>query len=199
MGRRTYCLTLSYDGTRYRGWQRLPNALTIQGTVEEILSEIFATPIEIDGSGRTDAGVHAKGQVASFSAPQMPVDQVLEKLRSRLPADIGALSVCYAPERFHARLSATQKTYTYFIRNSDQPDIFRRKYQHTVSKKLDIQAMSKAAKKLCGMHDFIAFCSNKHYKKSSVRTLKEICIEQNGDDLAIIMTADGFLWDPKKV
>ena len=178
MGRRIYCLTLSYDGTRYRGWQRLPNALTVQGTIEEILSEIFAQPIEIDGSGRTDAGVHAEKQVASFSAPQTDCKKLLCALRARLPADIGAVSLCYAPERFHARLSATQKTYTYRIHNSASPDIFMRKYRHAIAQTLDIEAMQKAAEKLCGTHDFIAFCSNKHYKKSSVRTLKDIFIDR---------------------
>lgn len=197
MGRRTYCLTVSYDGTRYRGWQRLPNALTIQGTIEEILSELFGQPIEIDGSGRTDAGVHAKMQVASFTAPERP--NLLAELRKRLPADIGAVSLCYAPDRFHARLSATEKTYTYHIHFGDTPDIFMRKYRVAVSQTLDVGKMRIAAQKLCGTHDFIAFCSNKHYKKSSVRTLKQIEITQNGDNLAIAMTADGFLYNMARI
>ncbi len=199
MGRRTYCLTLSYDGTRYRGWQRLPNALTIQGTVEQILSEIFDRPIEIDGSGRTDAGVHAQGQVASFCAPELPCERLLSELRKRLPSDIGAVSLCYAPERFHARLSATQKTYTYRIHNSGTPDIFMRKYRMSIETKLDVEKMRLAAQKLCGTHDFMAFCSNKHYKKSSVRTLKDISIDQKGDDLTITMTADGFLYNMARI
>ena len=197
MGRKTYCLTLSYDGTRYRGWQRLPNTLTIQGTVEEVLSEIFGQPIEINGSGRTDAGVHAEGQVASFTAPERP--NLLSELRKRLPSDIGALSLCYAPERFHARLSATQKTYTYRIRLGDTPDIFMRKYRVAVSQPLDIDKMRIAAQKLCGTHDFIAFCSNKHYKKSSVRTMEQIEITRDGDNLAIAMTADGFLYNMARI
>lgn len=190
-------MTLSYDGTRYRGWQRLPNALTIQGTVEEVLSEIFGQPIEINGSGRTDAGVHAKMQVASFVAPERP--GLLSELRKRLPSDIGAVSLCYAPERFHARLSATEKTYTYHIHNSDSPDIFMRKYRLAVGQALDVGKMRKAAEKLCGTHDFIAFCSNKHYKKSSERTLKRIEIRQEGDDLSIAMTADGFLYNMARI
>ncbi len=199
MGRRVYCLTLCYDGTRYRGWQRLPNADTIQGRVESALSEIFGQPIEIDGSGRTDAGVHAQAQVASFAAPAMPLRHIEEKLNALLPSDIGAVSLSYADERFHARLSATEKTYTYYIHNGKSPNVFARKYRVQISKPLDLQAMREASDRLCGTHDFIAFCSNKHYKKSSVRTLKKIEISQNGEDLAIALTADGFLYNMARI
>ena len=108
MGGRTYRLTLAYDGTRYRGWQRLPNGgLTVQGSVERALSELFGQEILVSGSGRTDAGVHAEMQVVSFSAPERSTDTVLLQLRRRLPEDIGALSLEYAADRFHARLCAT--------------------------------------------------------------------------------------------
>ena len=99
-----YRLTLAYDGTRYRGWQRLPPpAKTVQASVETALGEIFGQPLEISGSGRTDAGVHAACQVASFHAPKRPTDEVLAQLRRLLPEDIGALTLDYAPERFHGR------------------------------------------------------------------------------------------------
>lgn len=199
MGEQVYCLTLSYDGTRYRGWQRLPNAETIQGRVESALSEIFETPIEIHGSGRTDAGVHARAQVASFTAQKLPLNQVLSKLAKLLPSDIGAVSLCYAHNRFHARLSATQKTYTYYIHNSNTPDIFARKYRVQIPQPLDLALMRQAAETLCGTHDFIAFCSNKHFKKSSVRTLKQIEILQDGENLAIALTADGFLYNMARI
>lgn len=104
-----YRLTLAYDGTRYRGWQRLPPpAKTVQASVETALGEIFGQPLEISGSGRTDAGVHAACQVASFHAPKRPTDEVLAQLRRLLPEDIGALTLDYAPERFHARASASR-------------------------------------------------------------------------------------------
>jgi len=199
LGRRIYCLTLSYDGTRYRGWQRLPNAETVQGRVEAILSEIFAQPIEIDGSGRTDAGVHARMQVVSFEAEQLPIKKVLSQLRSLLPADIGAINLRYAPERFHARLSATEKTYTYHIHNSASPDVFMRKYRVQIVQRLDVELMRQAAQRLCGTHDFIAFCSNKHYKKSSVRTIKHIKIEESDENLTISMCADGFLYNMARI
>lgn len=114
-----YRLTLAYDGTRYRGWQRLPPpAKTVQASVETALGEIFGQPLEISGSGRTDAGVHAACQVASFHAPKRPTDEVLAQLRRLLPEDIGALALDYAPERFHARLSAVEKTYVYRLWNT---------------------------------------------------------------------------------
>ncbi len=199
MGRRNYALILSYDGTRYRGWQRLPNAETIQGRVETVLAEIFSEPIEISGSGRTDAGVHAKMQVATFLAPEMQTEKLLQKLREKLPSDIGAMALYHAPERFHARLSATEKTYTYRIRNSATPDIFGRKYCVQIVAELDIEKMRKAAEKLCGTHDFIAFCSNKHYKKSSLRTVKRIDIDRCGEDLNIAVCADGFLYNMARI
>ena len=111
MGERNYCLKLAYDGTRYRGWQRLPqDALTVQGKVETALSSIFGERVEVHGSGRTDAGVHARGQVASFHAAERPTELLLRELRRNLPEDIGALSLQYAQPRFHARLSALEKT-----------------------------------------------------------------------------------------
>ncbi len=199
MGRRNYALILSYDGTRYHGWQRLPNAQTVQGRVEAALSEIFSEPIEISGSGRTDAGVHARRQVASFRAEEKPPERLLAKLRTILPSDIGAMALCFAPERFHARLSATEKTYTYRIHNAPSPDVFERKYRLTIPEKLNAEKMRKAAEKLCGTHDFIAFCSNKHYKKSSVRTLKRIEIETDGENLTISLCADGFLYNMARI
>lgn len=199
MGRRTYCLIVSYDGTRYRGWQRLPNAETIQGRLEAVLSEIFEQPIEIDGSGRTDAGVHARMQVVTFAAEQRPIEKLLAELRRRLPADIGAQRLCYAPQRFHARLSASEKTYVYHIHNAASPDVFMRKYRTQIVQKLDVEKMRIAAEKLCGTHDFAAFCANKHYKKSTIRTLKRLCVEQDGENLRVIMTADGFLYNMARI
>lgn len=190
----TYRLTLAYDGTRYHGWQRLTNdPLTVQGKVEAALSEIFACPIEIDGSGRTDAGVHAAGQVASFHAPKRPIGAILPQLRHLLPEDIGAMALDEAPERFHARLNAVEKTYVYRVWNSEMPDVFERRFRVTVQKKLDISAMRRAASELLGTHDFRSFCANRQLKKSSVRTLRRLDILECGDELRFVLTADGFL------
>ncbi len=195
MGRSVYRLTLAYDGTGYKGWQRLPEGgPTVQGRVEEALSEIFGEAIEISGSGRTDAGVHARGQVASFTAPRMPTEKALSQLRHLLPGDIGALSLEPAPERFHARLWAVEKTYTYRVWNSKSPDVFGRRYRTAISQPLDAEKMRRGAELMLGSHDFLAFCANKHFKKSSVRCLKRLDIQQNGQELVFTLTADGFLY-----
>lgn len=194
MERRTYRLILSYDGTGYKGWQRLPDGkATVQGRVEQALSEIFGETIEISGSGRTDAGVHARGQVVSFRGSVMPTEKILGQLRHLLPGDIGALSLDYAAERFHARLCATEKTYVYRVWNSPQPDVFGRRYRCFVPQRLDVEEMRKAAALFVGKHDFLAFCANKHFKKSSLRELKRLEIVAKGEELSFILTADGFL------
>ncbi len=199
MGERTYRLTLSYDGTRFRGWQRLPGGNTIQGRVEAVLSEIFDQDIEIHGSGRTDAGVHALGQVASFRAPQYDCDRLLAKLRHKLPEDIGVLSVEYAPDRFHARLSAVEKTYQYRVWNSPTPDVFGRLYRAQISQKLDLEKMRRAMALCLGRHDFLAFCSNKHFKKSSVRELRAFDLSVQGEELCFTLRADGFLYNMVRI
>lgn len=194
MGERNYRLTLAYDGTRYRGWQRLEQTeLTVQGKLEAVLTSVFGVPIEVQGSGRTDAGVHACGQVASFHAPEKPCEEILHALRRYLPEDIGALSLCYAPPRFHARLSAKAKTYHYRIWNSDVPDVFGRRWRVPLADELDLAAMRRAAALLLGTHDFRAFCANKQLKKSSVRTLQRCELVREGSELRFELTADGFL------
>ncbi len=200
MGGRTYRLTLCYDGTRYRGWQRLPNgALTVQGIIEEALSEIFGMPIEVSGSGRTDAGVHAWGQVASFHAPELPIGAIVPKLRHLLPEDIGVIDLSYAPERFHARLCAARKTYRYRVWNSVRPDVFERRFRTQIMQPLDVDKMREAAKLLEGRHDFLGFCANKHLKKSSVRTLYALSVEQDGEEIRFNLTADGFLYNMARI
>ena len=195
MGERTYRLTLAYDGTRYRGWQRLPSgAPTVQASVERALSELFGREILVSGSGRTDAGVHAEMQVVSFTAPERPAEAALAQLRRRLPEDIGALSLEYAAQRFHARLCATEKTYVYRVWNSAAPDVFERRYRVQMPQKLDLAAMREAAALMTGTHDFLAFCANKQFKKSSVRTLRRLDIETDGAEVRFVLTADGFLY-----
>ena len=194
MGERTYRLTLCYDGTRYRGWQRLPKGMTVQGRVEEVLSEIFARPVEIDGSGRTDGGVHALGQVTSFRAPYMPAEKLLAQLRHKLPEDIGVRSVEFAPERFHARLSAVEKTYCYRIWNSAEPDVFGRHYRVQMPRELNLADMERAMALCLGQRDFAAFCANPRMKKSTVRCLKRFDLERKGEELCFTLTADGFLY-----
>ena len=188
-------LDICYDGTKYKGWQWLPGAdVTIQGKIEQCLSKILGEPIEISGSGRTDAGVHALGQVANFHCESdMPAGELLENLRRYLPGDIGIYSCKDVSERFHARLNAKEKTYRYRIWNSERPCVFERRFVAVMPEKLDIPAMEAAARRLEGEHDFSAFCGNPRFKKSTVRFVRTIQIRRCGEELRIDITGNGFL------
>ena len=188
-------LDICYDGTRYRGWQRLSGTdNTIQGKIETALSRILGEEIEISGSGRTDAGVHARGQVANFHCEsRMTAEQILSDLRKYLPEDIGIYSCKEVSPRFHARLNAKEKTYLYRIWNSENPCVFDRKFVAIFPEKLDLDAMREAAAHLCGEHDFAAFCGNPKFKKSTVRFVRSVEIQRCGDEIRIAVTGNGFL------
>ena len=188
-------LDICYDGTRYRGWQRLPGKDdTIQGKLETTLSRILGEPIEISGSGRTDAGVHAKHQIANFHCDTaMTAEEILEQLRRYLPEDIGIHSCKDVSPRFHARLNAKEKTYLYRIWNSETPSVFDRRYVTVMPERLNLDAMQEAADYLCGEHDFSAFCGNAKMKKSTVRFIRRIAIERCGDEIRLYFTGNGFL------
>ena len=188
-------LDICYDGTRYRGWQRLSGTdNTIQGKIETALSRILDEPIEISGSGRTDAGVHAAGQVANFHCENaMKPEDILSGLRRYLPEDIGIYSCKEVSPRFHARLNAKEKTYQYRIWNSDSPCVFDRKYVAIFPEELDLETMKRAAAQLCGEHDFSAFCGNPKFKKSTVRFVRSIEIQRCGHEIRIAVTGNGFL------
>ncbi|MFI3312491.1 MAG: tRNA pseudouridine(38-40) synthase TruA [Eubacteriales bacterium] len=192
---KNYRMDLAYDGTRYQGWQRLkPQDATIQGKLEDALSRILEQPVEISGSGRTDGGVHAKNQVANFHVEtDMTPQQMLAQLRHYLPGDIGVLDLQEAVPRFHARLSAVEKTYVYRVWNSPAPNVFQRKYVHQLPATLDVEAMKLAAKNLCGTHDFRSFCSNRKMKKSTVRTIHSLDIRCDGYEVDFVVRGDGFL------
>lgn len=198
---RNFKLVLAYDGTRYRGWQRLGNSPdTIQGKLEQTLSRILEQPVEVHGSGRTDAGAHAKGQVASFRAEtDRSCREITALLRQYLPEDIGVLELTEAAPRFHARLSATGKTYVYRVWNSRMPNVFERRYVHQIGEPLDVEAMGRAAADFLGTHDFLAFCSNKHFKKSSVRTVTALEIQQLGHEVRFTVTGNGFLYNMVRI
>ena len=188
-------LDICYDGTRYRGWQRLPGKDdTIQGKLETALSRILGEPIEISGSGRTDAGVHAQGQVANFRCEsKMSAEEILDNLRRYLPEDIGIYSCRDVSPRFHARLNAKEKTYRYRIWNSQKPCVFERRFVTVMPEALDVKAMEEAAALLCGEHDFSAFCGNAKMKKSTVRFIRSIEIRREGEELQLFFTGNGFL------
>lgn len=194
-------LDLCYDGTRYRGWQRLSGVdHTIQGKLEQTLSRILGEPIEISGSGRTDAGAHAEGQVANFHCEStMPPQEILSQLRRYLPEDIGIYSCSEVHPRFHARLNAKTKTYRYRLWNSDKPCVFERRFVAVEPQKLNLAAMQQAAKLLEGEHDFSVFCAAKSKKKSTVRQVYRIEIQRLGEEVQFYFTGNGFLYNMVRI
>ena len=196
-----YKLTLCYEGTRYRGWQRQGNTPdTIQARLEAVLSRILEQPVELAASGRTDAGVHARMQVCSFRAETpLRCEEILAELRARLPEDIGAVSLEPAPPRFHARLSCVEKSYLYRIWNSPEPNVFTRRFQARVPRPLDTQAMERAAALLLGEHDFAAFSSVKNGKKSTLRRISAVTITREGQELRLLFTGNGFLYNMVRI
>lgn len=191
-----YVVWLSYDGGRYDGWQKQGNTdRTIQGKLEHVLGCLDGQPVEVRGSGRTDAGVHARGQVADFSLEgNMRPGQVMEYMNRYLPEDICVWRAEYAPLRFHSRLNAVRKTYRYQIEMGPRADVFQRGYYYVLGREPDIGAMERAAGYLTGTHDFKSFCGNKRMSKSTVRTLESIRFERIQDTrLFISYTGNGFL------
>ena len=211
--------TISYDGSRYQGWQRLKDSdKTIQGKIEAVLEKLSGQFIEIDGSGRTDAGVHALGQVANFHIEEDLLIKGLESadvscfegleekekadtcrrlrcyMNHYLPEDIRILKVETVSDRFHSRLHATEKWYRYRIAIGDVHDVFSRKYVYHISEKPDLEKMKLAAEYLNGTHDFLPFSALKKVKKSTVRTITEIIITQSEKEIYIDYKGDGFLY-----
>lgn len=194
-------LLIQYDGTRYSGWQSQEHTdRTIQGKIKAVLEHMTGEQVELQGSGRTDAGVHALGQVANFRTnTELSCEEIRDYLNQYLPEDIAVTDAEEAELRFHSRLSAVRKTYVYRIWNGPLPNVFERKYLYWVKEKLDEEAMRRTAEMLCGTHDFRAFCSNKRMKKSTVRTLESIVIEKKGSELCLIFTGNGFLYNMVRI
>lgn len=194
-------LDICYDGTRYRGWQRLSGVdHTLQGKLESVLSRILEAKIELCGSGRTDAGAHAAGQVANFHCEStMPCHEILSQLRRYLPEDIGIYSCGEVSPRFHARLNAKTKTYCYRVWNSDLPCVFDRRYVYALPEPLDTDEMCRAARCFLGEHDFSAFCANRKMKKSTVRRIDRLDIQRVGEELRFTVTGNGFLYNMVRI
>ena len=191
-----YKMVLAYDGTRYNGWQKQGNTKdTIQGKLEGVLGKLEGKEVEVVGAGRTDAGVHALGQVANVKLEvKISEGELMQYVNQYLPEDIAVISVEKVPLRFHSRLNAVEKTYLYRIYHSEIPDPFKRKYTTTITEELDIEKMRKAASFLVGEFDFKSFCSLKKYKKSTVRTIYSIRIEEVEREIRISIRGDGFLY-----
>ena len=205
-----------YDGTRYNGWQRQGNTRnTIAEKFETLLSKLFGETVEINASGRTDAGVHARGQVCNFKVSnnavktfceneKMPLRNnisdkqrhfILMKINHYLPDDIAVTSINEADERFHARLLAKGKHYSYTIDRGDVADVFLRKYASRITEPIDLDLVRKAIPDLIGEHDFASFCTKSGKKKSTIRRIDKIDITENGGLLRFDIYGNGFLYN----
>ena len=197
---KNYKITVEYDGTRYNGWQRQGNTKnTLQEKFESVISLMCGKNTEIFASGRTDRGVHAKGQVANFKCDtDMSADDVLTYLNRYLPEDVRVTDVEEADERFHSRLNAVGKTYEYRIA-TEKPSVFIRKYVYFPEEAPDIAKMKKAAEKLLGTHDFHGFSSVGKTKKSTVRTVNSVEIEEADGIITISINGSGFLYNMVRI
>lgn len=193
-------LLISYDGKRYNGWQRQASTdQTIQTKLEQLLSKMTGEEIEVHGSGRTDRGVHATGQVANFrSDTSMSTEEILEYMNTYLPQDIAILDVRDASPRFHSRLNVIQKTYIYRVWNSPVRNVLERNYTYHIPEPLDIEAMREASSYLLGTNDYQSFCARK-MKKSSIRTIHSIDIEPIGDEIRFTYCGSGFLYNMVRI
>ena len=192
---KNYKMIIAYDGTKYYGWEHQPNTdMTIQGKLENVLSAMTDSQVEVIGAGRTDAGVHAKGMVANAHMnTNLSEEQICDYLNKYLPEDICVLEVRVASDRFHSRYNAEGKTYCYTCYVGDKKPVFNRKYVNIISEKLDVEAMKKAAELLVGEHDFMSFCGNPKMKKSTVRRIYSIDVSLKGSFLNITYHGTGFL------
>lgn len=191
---RNFKLVLLYDGTRYHGWERKQGLDTIQGRLENVLSKLCDAPIEVIGAGRTDAGVHAKGMVASAQMEtNLSEMELLRAINAHLPADIALREIKEASPRFHARYRAVGKTYCYTCYDGVLKPVFDRKFVTVLDASPDLEAMCQAAAYLVGQHDFKSFCGNPKMKKSTVRTVDRIDIVRKGSRLTFTVHGDGFL------
>jgi len=190
-------LTLQYDGTGYSGWQIQKNGRSIQETIEKKLAVILGEKIKLIGSGRTDAGVHARGQTANFKThSKIPLANIQMALNSALPKEMVVTHISEAPLSFDSQRSAKSKIYKYTISNGNFVDPFIRKYAVRYFYKLNIPLMRSAARDLLGRHDFKAFKTNDGMgEKNTVRTVKDIKIEKDGNLIYIYIEADGFLYN----
>lgn len=193
-------LTLEYDGTNYLGWQKQKVGSTIQQTLEEAISLLTNDSIEVIGSSRTDAGVHAKGFVANFKTnSKIPSEKFREAINFRLPNDIVILKSEEVEDSFHSRYNAKGKTYSYSILNRDVHCVIGKDYLYHVKRMLNVEVMKEACKYFIGTHDFIAFRSSGSSTKTTIRTITELYIEEYDDIIKIYVTGDGFLYNMVRI
>ncbi len=190
----TYRCVIEYDGTNFHGWQFQPALRTVCGEVESILSGLFDEPIKLTAAGRTDTGVHATGQVISFSsARRFPVERLALALNARLAPDVSARDASIVNEDFSARFDAHERIYEYLVLNRPTPSAAIARYAHHVWKPIDARAFERAAADLIGEFDFIAFCAVLPVSGPTVRGILSIELERAGDLVRIRIVGDGFL------
>ena len=200
-GSRNLLLVVAYDGTDFSGWQRLGGgARTVQKTLEEALSNVLRERINVVGSGRTDAGVHADGQAANFwTSSELAPAEMMRRLDAALPPDIACLSMRPAVPTFHARYRAVSKTYAYRFHDGPRPDPFERRWSLHVGERLDEAAMAAAAATLPGERDFSALSNAKEDSRAFVRKLLSATVERRGSIVEVGFTADGFLYNQARI
>lgn len=193
-------LTIEYDGKDFNGWQKQPNKLNIQGTIEQAISKITGEEIKLDASGRTDAGVHSLGQVANFKTnSNLPIERFPIAINANLKKSIRILSAEEVDDRFHSRLTCKQKTYRYIINNSLYGSAIYRNLEYHVPQKLDVEKMKEAAKYFEGEHDFKAFKASGTSSKSSIRKIYKAEVYKDEDRIFIELTGNGFLYNMVRI
>ena len=194
-------LTIEYDGKDFNGWQKQPNKLNIQGTIEQAIKSITGEDVELNASGRTDAGVHALGQVANFKTnSQIPIEKFAIAINSRLKKSIVIKKAEEVDERFHSRLNCKRKTYRYIINNSPYGTAIYRYLETHIPQKLNVEKMKKAVKYFIGEHDFKAFKASGTSSKSSIRTIyKAEVLKMPNNRIYIELTGNGFLYNMVRI
>ncbi|GMX60213.1 tRNA pseudouridine(38-40) synthase TruA [Paenibacillus elgii] len=204
---RNICMTVSYNGASYHGFQTQPQKITIQQQLEQALCQLTLEEIKVTASGRTDAGVHARGQVFNFqTGSQIPIERWCMAMNSRLPDDIVVWDAMVVPDDFHARRSAKRKTYRYTMRCGKYPDLFKQQTEFHHPTSLDITAMQDALSCFVGEHDFTSFCSSRSSADSHVRTIFEARLECEPMEphlqsyaIHIYLTGSGFLYNMVRI
>lgn len=198
--KRRICLRVAYDGTNYHGWQIQKNAISVEEVLQKNLQELLKEDIELTGASRTDAGVHAMGNVAVFDTEtRIPAEKIAYALNRYLPEDIVVQSSKEVPEDFHPRYAVSKKTYEYRILNTAFPDPILRKYMHFYYGKLNIDDMKKAAEYIVGEHDFASFCAAGAQVQTTVRTVYSLDIRKEKDVITLSVCGNGFLYNMVRI
>ena len=194
-------LTIEYDGKDFNGWQKQPDKLNIQGNIEKAIEAVTGEVVDLNASGRTDAGVHAIGQVANFKTnSKIPIEKIPVALNTKLKKTIRIIEAVEVDEKFHSRLSCKRKTYRYVINNSEFSSALYRNFECHIPLKLNIEKMQEASKYFEGEHDFKAFKASGTSSKSSVRTIYEAKVYEREDArICIELTGNGFLYNMVRI